>query len=159
LPKKLEKILTNEPIRNAAIFDKLVELLNRGKKIIFFATSIEHSKLISTMLKMKGFSSAHIDGSTGQIRKTLIDRFKSNEIQILCNYGVLSTGFDEPKIDVVFMTRPTNSIVLYSQIIGRGLRGPMIGGTDFCEIYSIIDNIVDLPDNREIFNYFEDYFK
>lgn len=159
LPKKLEKILTNEPIRNAVIFDKLVELLNLGKKIIFFATSIEHSKLISTMLKMKGFSSAHIDGNTGQIRKTLIDKFKSNEIQILCNYGVLSTGFDEPKIDVVFMTRPTNSIVLYSQIIGRGLRGPLIGGTESCEIYSVVDNIIDLPDNNEIFNYFEDYFK
>jgi superfamily II DNA or RNA helicase len=158
LPKKLEKILTNEPIRNAVIFDKLVELLNRGKKIIFFATSIEHSKLISTMLKMKGFSSAHIDGNTGQTRKSLIDKFKLNEIQILCNYGVLSTGFDEPKIDVVFMTRPTNSIVLYSQIIGRGLRGPLIGGTEFCEIYSVLDNILDLPDNKVIFEYFKDYF-
>ena len=158
LPKKLEKILTNEPIRNAVIFDKLVELLNRGKKIIFFATSIEHSKLISTMLKMKGFSSAHIDGNTGQTRKSLIDKFKSNEIQILCNYGVLSTGFDEPKIDVVFMTRPTNSIVLYSQILGRGLRGPLIGGTEFCEIYSVLDNILDFPENRKIFNYFDEYF-
>jgi DNA repair protein RadD len=159
LPKKVENILTNQPIRNAIIFDKLVELLNRGKKIIFFATSIEHSKLISTLLKMKGFSSAHIDGSTGKIRKSLIDKFKSNEIQILCNYGILSTGFDEPKIDVVFMTRPTNSIVLYSQIIGRGLRGPLIGGTEFCEIYSVIDNIVDFPENKEIFVYFDDYFK
>jgi superfamily II DNA or RNA helicase len=158
LPKKIEKILTNEPIRNAVIFDKLVELLNKGKKIIFFATSIEHSKLISTMLKMKGFSSAHIDGDTGKIRKSLIDKFKSSEIQILCNYGVLSTGFDEPKIDVVFMTRPTNSIVLYSQIIGRGLRGPFIGGTEFCEIYSVVDNIVDLPENKDIFNYFYEYF-
>lgn len=159
LPKKLEKILTNEPIRNAVIFDKLVELLNKGKKIIFFATSIEHSKLISTMLKMKGFSSAHIDGSTGKIRKSLIDKFKSSEIQILCNYGVLSTGFDEPKIDIVFMTRPTNSIVLYSQIIGRGLRGPLIGGTEFCEIYSVIDNIQDMPENQDIFIYFNEYFK
>jgi DNA repair protein RadD len=158
LPKRLEKILTNEPIRNAVIFDKLVELLTLGKKIIFFATSIEHSKLISTMLRMKGFSSAHIDGNTGQIRKSLIDKFRSNEIQILCNYGVLSTGFDEPKIDVVFMTRPTNSIVLYSQIIGRGLRGPLIGGTEFCEIYSVLDNILDLPENRKIFNYFDEYF-
>ena len=108
---------------------------------------------------MKGFSSAHIDGNTGQIRKTLIDKFKTNEIQILCNYGVLSTWFDEPKIDVVFMTRPTNSIVLYSQILGRGLRGPLIGGTEFCEIYSVIDNILDLPQNSEIFSYFDEYFR
>ena len=107
---------------------------------------------------MKGYVSAHIDGNTGKFRKTLIDKFKSNEIQIICNYGVLSTGFDEPKIDVVFMTRPTNSIVLYSQIIGRGLRGTLIGGTEFCEIYSVVDNILDLPNNKEIFNYFDEYF-
>jgi DNA repair protein RadD len=157
-PKKLETILTNEPTRNAIIFDKIVELLNSGKKIIFFATSIEHSKHISTLLIMRGFKSAHIDGSTGKLRKTIIRKFKSNEIQILCNYGVLSTGFDEPKIDVVFMARPTTSIVLYSQIIGRGLRGPLIGGKEMCEIYSVVDNITDLPDNREIFNYFNEYF-
>jgi superfamily II DNA or RNA helicase len=158
IPQKLEKILTNEPIRNAIIFDNLVQLLNNGKKIIFFATSIEHSKFISTTLKMKGFNAAHIDGNTGRYRKSLIDKFKSNEVQILCNYGVLSTGFDEPKIDVVFMARPTNSIVLYSQIIGRGLRGPLIGGTEVCEVYTVFDNILDLPENNEIFTYFDDYF-
>ena len=76
----------------------------------------------------------------------------------MCNYGVLSTGFDDPQIDVVFMARPTNSIVLYSQIIGRGLRGPVIGGTDYCEIYTVFDNILDLPENNEIYSYFDEYF-
>lgn len=159
LPKKLEKILTNEPIRNAIIFDNLVQLLNNGKKIIFFATSIDHSKFIATTLKMKGFNAAHIDGNTGRYRKSLIDKFKSNEIQILCNYGILSTGFDEPKIDVVFMARPTNSIVLYSQIIGRGLRGPLIGGTEICEVYTVFDNILDMPENKDIYSYFDQYFQ
>lgn len=159
IPKKIEVLLTNDVNRNAIIFDELVQLLNQGKKIIFFATSIEHSKLITTLLNIKGFRAQHLDGNSGKYRSQIIRSFKNNETQILSNYGVLSTGFDDPQIDVVFMARPTNSIVLYSQIIGRGLRGPLIGGTDFCEIYTVFDNILDLPENNEIYSYFDDYFQ
>lgn len=159
IPKKIETLLTNDVNRNAVIFDELVQLLNKGKKIIFFATSIEHSKLITTLLNIKGFKAQHLDGNSGKYRSQIIKSFKNNETQILSNYGVLSTGFDDPKIDVVFMARPTNSIVLYSQIIGRGLRGPIIGGTDYCEIYTVFDNILDLPENNEIYSYFDDYFQ
>lgn len=158
IPGKIIDLLTNDRRRTAIIFDQLVQLLNNKKKIIFFGTSIQHSKLISTLINLKGFKSAHIDGNTGKYRRDIINAFKNDELQMLCNYGVLSTGFDDPKIDVVFMARPTNSIVLYSQIIGRGLRGPQIGGTDTAEIYTVMDNIADLPDNNEIYSYFDEYF-
>lgn len=158
IPKKIETLLTNNIKRNAIIFDQLVELLNKNRKILFFATSIEHSKLITALLNLKGFKAQHLDGNSGKYRSDIIRSFKNNHIQILCNYGVLSTGFDDPKIDVVFMARPTNSIVLYSQIIGRGLRGPLIGGTDNCEIYTVFDNLLDLPENNEIYSYFNEYF-
>jgi len=107
---------------------------------------------------MKGIRAAHVDGNSGSYRRSIIKAFKEGEIQVLCNYGVLSTGFDDPKIDIVFMARPTNSIVLYSQIIGRGLRGPLIGGTDTCEIYTVFDNINGLPSNEEIAEYFTEYY-
>jgi superfamily II DNA or RNA helicase len=158
LPKNILDLLTNDNKRTAIIFDQLVKLLDKGKKIIFFGTSIAHSEMIATLLTIKGYKAAHVDGNTGKYRSKIIENFKKDEIQILCNFGVLSTGFDDPTIDVVFMARKTNSIVLYSQIIGRGLRGPVIGGTDTCEIYTVFDNILDLPDNNEIYSYFEDYF-
>lgn len=158
IPKKVETLLTNDNKRTAIIFDQLVQLINAGKKIIFFGTSVAHSEMICTLLTLKGFKSAHIDGNTGKYRSKIIEAFKNGTYQVLCNYGVLSTGFDDPKIDVVFMARKTNSIVLYSQIIGRGLRGPIIGGTDTCEIYTVFDNLLDLPSNNEIYSYFEEYF-
>ncbi len=158
IPKKIESILTNDVKRTAVIFDQLVSLLNENKKIIFFGSSIAHSKLICSLLNLKGYTAAHIDGNSGKYRKNIINSFKKGEVQLLCNYGVLSTGFDDPKIDVVFMARPTSSIVLYSQIIGRGLRGPLIGGTDVCEIHTVFDNFIDLPENKEIYSYFDDYF-
>lgn len=158
IPKIIEKMLSSDAERNSMIFEQLVELLEKQKKIIFFGTSVSHSKMMSTLLNIKGFKSAHIDGNSGTYRKNIINSFRNNELQILCNYGVLSTGFDDPAIDVVFMTRPTNSIVLYSQIIGRGLRGPAVGGTKSCDIYTVIDNISDLPANNEIYDYFSEYF-
>ena len=158
VPQKIKDILTNDFRRNAIIFDKLLSLLKENKKIIFFGTSLKHSKLMTTLVSLKGFKAAHVDGSSGRYRSSIIKSFKRGDTQLLCNYGVLSTGFDDPKIDVVFMARPTQSIVLYSQIIGRGLRGPKIGGTDNCEIYTVFDNIVDMPNNNEIYSYFDDYF-
>lgn len=158
LPKNIITLLTNDDKRTSIIFDQLVQLLDMGKKIIFFGTSIAHSEMITTLLTIKGYKAAHIDGNSGKYRSKIIENFKKGDIQILCNFGVLSTGFDDPKIDVVFMARKTNSIVLYSQIIGRGLRGPVIGGTDTCEIYTVFDNILDLPSNNEIYSYFEEYF-
>jgi DNA repair protein RadD len=158
IPESIKLLLTNDSRRNAIIFDQLISLLNEEKKILFFGTSIAHSKLIATLLSMKGFKTAHIDGNSGKYRAQTIEAFKNGELNILCNYGILTTGFDDPKIDVVFMARPTNSIVLYSQIIGRGLRGPLIGGTEYCEVYTVFDNILDLPDNNQIYSYFDEYF-
>jgi len=158
IPQKIVDLLTNDNKRTAVIFDQLIQLLSRDKKVLFFGTSIEHSKLISSLVNIKGYKSAHIDGNSGKYRKDIIEDFKNGRVNLLCNFGVLSTGFDDPKIDAVFMARPTNSIVLYSQIIGRGLRGPKIGGTDLSEIYTVQDNIADLPDNNEIYTYFDEYF-
>jgi len=158
IPERIESILTNNADRTAIIFDQLLSLTKTEKKILFFGTSIIHSKIICTLLKMKGIRAAHVDGNSGSYRRSIIKAFKEGEIQVLCNYGVLSTGFDDPKIDIVFMARPTNSIVLYSQIIGRGLRGPLIGGTDTCEIYTVFDNINGLPSNEEIAEYFTEYY-
>lgn len=60
---------------------------------------------------------------------------------MLCNYGVLTTGFDAPSVRCVVVARPTVSHVLYEQMIGRGLRGPAFGGTDQCLIIDVDDNI------------------
>ena len=158
IPTKILEQLSNDSRRNAIIIDKLVKILATGKKILFFATSVDHSKVVSSLVNLIGYPAAHVDGETGSSRAQIINRFKDGEIMLLSNFGVLTTGFDDPKIDVVFMARPTNSIVLYSQIIGRGLRGPGIGGTDTCDIYTVNDNILDLPSNNEIYTYFDEYF-
>jgi len=64
-----------------------------------------------------------VTGNTPQDeRDRIIDRFKNGEIKVLANANVLSTGFDYPDLDTVVMARPTRSLSLYSQIVGRLMR-------------------------------------
>ena len=78
---------------------------------------------------------------------------------MLVNYGVLTTGFDAPNTNAVVITRPTTSLVLYSQMIGRGIRGPKMGGTKECIIVDIEDNIINLPSEQTAFNYFNSHWE
>lgn len=58
---------------------------------------------------------------------------------VLCNYGVLTTGFDAPSASAAVISRPTKSLVLYSQMVGRVIRGPKAGGTPTCEIVTVVN--------------------
>ena len=73
---------------------------------------------------------------------------------MLINYGVFTTGFDDPKINCIVVARPTYSVVLYSQMIGRGLRGPKNNGTEDCLIVDVLDNILNQPDIEIACNFF-----
>lgn len=157
----LDKIGKNS-IRNAEILAKINQLVTSqtARSIIFFGTSVEHSVLICSLLKFLDIKAEHVDGNTPRpIRDNIITKFKKQEINVLCNYEVLSTGFDAPKVDCVFLARPTASVVLYSQMIGRGLRGPEIGGKETCLIVNVKDNFINLPSIDKMYKVFEDYWK
>ncbi len=75
------------------------------------------------------------------MRRQLIKDFNQGQVNFLCNFGVLTTGFDAPKTECIVICRPTTSVVLYEQIVGRGLRGPKFGGTETCDVIDFADNI------------------
>lgn len=155
----LENISKNDD-RNIAIVNKLKKECELKKKILFFAGSVGQSKFICATLNFLGFRAEHIDGSTKRNRRrNLINEFKDGDLNIICNFGVFTTGFDAPKIDVVFIARPTMSIVLYSQMVGRGLRGPAIGGKASCKLIDVIDKIEAYKDPENVYDYFEKYWK
>jgi len=80
-----------------------------------------------------------IDISNEENRRQ-IEAFRKGEIQILINVNILTEGVDLPKTQTVFLTRPTISTVLMTQMIGRALRGEKAGGTKNAYIVSFIDN-------------------
>lgn len=157
-PGFLERI-GKDHLRNIEIIKRLERECQNKKNIIFFSCSVEHSKFICSMLLYLGYKAVHVDGSTDKgLRKQHINDFKNGLVQVICNYGVLSTGFDAPKTDVICISRPTASIVLYSQMVGRGLRGPGIGGTPTCKLINVRDNIQGFPSYSAVFDYFNEYW-
>ena len=78
-------------------------------------------------------------------RALVIEQFRGRAgPRILCTVGVLAAGFDAPKVSAVVITRPTMSAALYEQMVGRGLRGPLNGGTRSCRVIDVQDE--GLPD-------------
>jgi superfamily II DNA or RNA helicase len=153
------RVLGKSVVRSAEIITRLRPFLESKSKVILFAPSIENSKFLTSMFTFLGFKSAHIDGSTpAASRSSFIRGFTNGDIDILCNYGVLAAGFDAPRTNVLCIARPTRSAVLYSQMIGRGLRGPAVGGTESCTIIEVRDNFVGQGTQDELYEQFGEYW-
>lgn len=154
------KIFSENIMRNKRIVERIVELVKEGKQIIVFACSVEHGKFLTALLQANKIKASEVYGTTKSIRRiSIIEKFKNNDTNVLINCGVLTTGFDSTNINCVFITRPTNSVVLYSQMIGRGLRGPKMGGNTECLLVDMKDNLNKYNDDNEIFKYFSTYWR
>lgn len=160
IPVSVLKKLSKNDQRNARILSEIVALVEAGRQTIVFACSVEHAHLLSELLMLKGIQSRCIDGGTASFdRSNFIEDFKKEAVKVLVNYGVLTTGFDAPNTNAVVITRPTTSLVLYSQMIGRGIRGPKMGGTEDCILVDVEDNLIGFPSEQQAFNYFDEHWE
>ena len=133
--------------RNLTIVLETKELLNTSSKVMLFAGSVEHARFLNSAFQYLNISSAVIDSDMSRsIRSGLLEEFKNGDLELMINYGVLSTGVDIPKLEAVVIARPITSIVLFSQIIGRALRGINNGGREKNTILSLQDNVIGSPD-------------
>lgn len=140
-PETLKR-LGADTARNAKIIDKCLEVLKKHKRVIVFATSVDQSNALAVVMAAEGYDAVSVSSkSSPQDRSRFIKSFKedSNERKIIFNYGILTTGFDAPKTSAVIVARPTTSLVLYSQMIGRALRGRRAGGNKEADIYTVMD--------------------
>lgn len=111
------------------------ERLCIGEKTLIFNCNVEHSKLVCKAFNDAGYEARHLDGSeTKSQRAETLHWYKHNPRAILCNIGVLTTGFDEPSIINIIVNRSTLSLPLWLQMTGRGSRP-----TPTKSIFKIID--------------------
>jgi DNA repair protein RadD len=159
LPSSALKRLADSTERNRLILDEVCAATSAGARCLLFACSVEHSKLLSAALAARRVPAAHIDGETdAAARREMIQRFRAGDLRVLLNFAVLSTGFDAPGIDTLVITRPTSSVVLYSQMVGRGLRGPASGGVPRCTILDVRDNFESFGEVNEVYRTFAQYW-
>ena len=142
LPDGFLQEIANNQIRNLVIAKLLYQLGQKKIKVLYFAPSIKQSKLMCALLLSFGFNAAHLDSNTPpRYRQDVITKFRNGDIKILCNFGLFTTGFDDPKINAIVIGRPTTSLVLHTQMIGRGMRGKKMGGTKTFDLYRINDEM------------------
>jgi len=159
LSPELIKQMEKDEERNICIYGELQSLYERDMNTIVFACSLDHTKLLHKICILTGMNVGKIDDKTSyKKRKQLIGAYKSGQIKIIFNYGVLSTGFDAPGTKAILITRPTTSPILYSQMIGRGLRGPKFKGNKECLLIDMKDNLIGLPDAKDCFSLYNKYY-
>src|SRR5262249_19324894 len=100
------------------------------RRTVAFSVDVRHSVDIVNELLKSGVGAEHLDASTSQHdREAILARLASGETEIVSNVGILTEGFDLPDIGCIALVRPTRSLGLFRQMIGRGLR-PAEGKSD-----------------------------
>ncbi|MBA2400596.1 MAG: DEAD/DEAH box helicase [Bradyrhizobium sp.] len=121
--------------------DAIAAYLHFAKRTrtLVFATSIEQSERIVEAFKLAGIPAEHVDGKTPATqRDAAIARFERGETLILSNVDLFGEGFDVPAIEAVMMLRPTKSLGLYLQMIGRALR--VAHGKPYAVVLDLVGN-------------------
>lgn len=125
-----------------AVVGEVRRLKERHNRILVFGASVPDAKNIALLLRREEINADVITGRTPRRRRdTIIRRYQrgGEEARVIVNYGVLTTGFDAPTTSAAVIARPTQSLVLYSQMVGRAIRGPKAGGNESAEIVTIVD--------------------
>lgn len=113
-----------------------------NRPTICFAVNRVHAKNIQTQFQDAGVAAEYMDAfSDLDERSEIVGRFHSGETKVICNVGVLTTGFDAD-VRCIILARPTKSEILYTQMIGRGLR--QADGKDHCLILDHSDTTLRL---------------
>ena len=148
IPTDIAIKMAKHKLRNALIV-KQYNYQKYGQTIVFAINRI-HAVVLKTLFEKAGVKCGLIISREtddvlemkqfGLENKATIKAYQLGEIHVLINVNILTEGVDLPQTQSVFLTRPTTSAALMTQMIGRALRGSKAGGTDDAYIVSFIDD-------------------
>lgn len=149
IPQEVQEKMAKSAARNKLIVKRYTDNIEKYGQTIVFALNKIHAIQLNAQFEKAGVKSGFIvsdvrDAGTGvtispEENAETIRRYADGEIQVLINVNILTEGVDLPQTKTVFLTRPTVSRVLMTQMIGRALRGVAAGGTKESYIVSFID--------------------
>src|SRR5262249_27312521 len=126
---ELEAVLVEEEALHALALPILEKAA--GRQALVFTAGVAHAHMLASVFNRYREGSARaVDGTTPkEVRKEAVADFAAGRLQFLTNYGVFTEGFDVPPVSLIAMGRPTKSVGLYTQMLGRGPR-PLDGVVD-----------------------------
>jgi len=154
VPEDIVTKLAENRQRNDAIVDQYVNHKDKYHKTIIFADRWFQCDYMRERLNARGVKAdviyAHIDADPGSVEARnrrdrdenakVLRRFKEGDLEVLINVRMLTEGTDVPTVRTVFLSRQTTSSILVTQMVGRALRGPKVGGKAEAYIVSFCDN-------------------
>ncbi len=94
-----------------------------GRKTICFASSVAHSQHIVDEFNAAGISAKHLDGTTNAaLRDKTLQDWRDGQFHVLSNMGLFIEGLDVPEASCCILARPTQSVTIYLQAVGRVMR-------------------------------------
>lgn len=120
---QVEEILKQQRRLTPLIIKNIIDITQKYQRqgVMIFSSTVKHAQEILKCLP-KEEARIILGDTEDSERDNIIEDFKKKKFKYLVNVSVLTTGFDAPHVDVIAILRPTESVSLYQQIIGRGLR-------------------------------------
>lgn len=147
--------LAQNSTRNSKIVDQ-IQIAHQSQELTaVFSCTLDHVFALKVMCSKKLIPCEVIVGETPQNERIeILRRFKDRQFFVLLNLDILSTGIDIPKLQKLILTRPIGSPILYSQILGRALRGPKNGGNLSNKVINLKDNLINFPNANLLYSHF-----
>lgn len=149
----------NTDARNQFIVDTYLKEAQKGATLVFTVDK-NHNEALKKRFNDSGIDAEVVDSDTPKDqRKDILDRFKNQDLPVLINCGIFTEGTDIPNVMNILMAKPTKSLILYTQILGRGTR--LHEGKDKCVVIDFVDNnskhnvmtlkhLMGIPDGKDI---------
>lgn len=120
-PRELSKVMNRPRLVGNIVREYLKN--SSGQRAVAFAVNVEHSRALEKAFLRKGIRAIHIDGRASEgCREAALRALAAGEIDVLCNVNLFTEGWDCPAVSCIIMARPTASLTLFLQSVGRGMR-------------------------------------
>jgi DNA repair protein RadD len=152
IAKDLEAAVDRDEVTRAAVAEIVQHGEGRGSWLVF-CSGVAHARHVRDAIREHGVSCETVTGDTpGPERDAILAAFKAGRLRCVTNANVLTTGFDAPGVDLIALLRPTKSVGLYVQMVGRGTR--LAEGKDDCLVLDFAGNTarhgpIDTVDGRK----------
>lgn len=152
IAKDLEAAVDRDEVTRAAAAEIVHHGEGRGSWLVF-CSGVAHARHVRDAIREHGVSAETVTGDTpGPERDGILAAFKAGRLRCVTNANVLTTGFDAPGTDLIALLRPTKSVGLYVQMVGRGTR--LAEGKDDCLVLDFAGNTarhgpIDTVDGRK----------
>ena len=130
---KYEEILSKKQVKILKIINYAESI---AKSVLVFCTSVKQAEVLCSMTKGSEVVTAKTKADK---RDAIVKRFKDGKVKTIFNVSVFSLGFDHPALDCIVLLRPTRSIGLFYQFLGRGVR--MAPGKTSCKVIDMTSTV------------------